>query len=249
MNGIKMFINLLFCLFGLLALVPLSSSTTDLVSNQTFSEDEHGNHFVHLGGHKLKVVDLRVSGEYSPGGPTYDLTGSSIQTVFQKVKQSPYYNESAWLNHTMPRKRSLHKRAKQIYTCQRLLGTNPIAIKPDDVQPAIDYLRTKQMARAYCYAASNTCTVLACHNLASVVLCSWRKDTVRIYCGDVAGPIAQHLKDTMVRDKSSAIRNIEFWQPCTGDPGPTWFSGLSFWDEDPTWSIHIYRVPGAKCKA
>ncbi|KAJ6258530.1 hypothetical protein Dda_6574 [Drechslerella dactyloides] len=251
MFGVKPLSKLGIALLGLLILAPIDGIISGVVSkDRGITIDKDGNKWVHMGnGEALPLVDLTVVGEYYPGGPTYNLTGGSLQAIMREVQKSPLWNETAWQNVTSTEDHgTLSKRAKQITYCQREQEGSELGIIPADVQPAIWLLQSPAWNKAYCYADTNKCANIACHKEAAVIVCSHRPQPVRIYCGEVAGKIAQTIVDWMERDRHAGLRAFDFWQPCAGwwIP-PKYFTGYSVWDEDPTWDIRVHKWPGARC--
>ncbi|KAK6337807.1 hypothetical protein TWF696_001287 [Orbilia brochopaga] len=253
MFGAKTLLNVGFALLGLLILAPIGDVFGRVIDkDRGITVDEHGNKWVHIGnGEVLPLGDLTVTGEYYPGGPTFNLTGSSLQAIIREVQKSPLWNETAWQTSTESENvGTLQKKANQITYCEREQEGSELGIIPDDAQYAINYLVGAAWHRAFCYADRYKCAPLACHNGAAVILCSHRPETVRVYCGDVAGQIAQEVVNAMVRDRNQAIPNFNFWEPCAGwwIP-PKFYTGYSVWSDDPTWDIRVHKWPGISCSA
>ncbi|KAF3921226.1 hypothetical protein ABW21_db0204895 [Orbilia brochopaga] len=253
MFGVKTLVNVGFALLGLLILAPLDGVFSLVINkDRGITVDEDGNKWVHTGnGDVLPLGDLMVTGEYYPGGPTFNFTGSSLQAILREVEKSPHYNATAWQNTTESEDAGvLRKRGNQIVYCEREQEGSKLGIIPDDAQRAINALVAPVFRRAYCYALSNKCANLACHNLASVILCSHRKVTVRVYCGDVAGDISQQVVNAMYRDRNQNIPNFNFFEPCAGWWIPAkFYTGYSVWSDDATWDIRVHKYPGARCHA
>ncbi|EPS45911.1 hypothetical protein H072_84 [Dactylellina haptotyla CBS 200.50] len=243
MRSATLIFKVVFLTLALLTLGPIQhvlSSAVPRDGGSVFTGKDGQQYFVNEKGDTAPIVPLTVSGEYFPGGPKFELSGSSINEIDEQLTKHPLYNATAFDNVTFVKDHALEKRLKQIYYCQRQPASNKYAIEPEWPQSAINLLRTPRWENAYCYAPKGKCVNVGCTDRAAVILCSWRQETVRIFCGQVAGRLAQDLVDLMLNDKNYGVIGFDINAVCvdTYKP-PKFYTARTFWDADPSWEIRV----------
>ncbi|KAK6531709.1 hypothetical protein TWF694_002885 [Orbilia ellipsospora] len=247
------FFKVVFALTFLLALGPFARVNCAVIPHTGNTESVNRTHYITLGnGTRMPLAPLTVSGEYYPGGPTYELTGTSLEHIEHQLKQNPLFNPSAFGNSTISDSEhddaSLEKCNQQIYACQRVNAEGEFGVEPKNVLPAIAKLRSPAFENAWCYAPAGHCSNLACNHYAAVALCSWRTTVVKVHCGSAAGYHAKVLANLMSKDVAIGP-NWTVRNPCSGWNWipPKFYTGRSFWDADPSWDVRVQAWAGDSC--
>ncbi|KAF3924437.1 hypothetical protein AA313_de0208765 [Arthrobotrys entomopaga] len=249
------FFKIVFALTFLLTLGPVARVNCAAIPRAGITKSVNGTQYITFGdGTSMPLAPLTVSGEYYPGGPTYELTGSSLEHIEYQLQQHPLFNASAFGNGTLSdsdhNDASLQKRFEfsQVYTCSRVNAEGEFGVEPNNVLPAIARLRSPAFENAWCYAPAGHCSNLACNHYAAVALCSWRTSVVKVHCGSAAGYHAKVLVNMMAKDVAIGP-NWTVLNPCAGWNWipPKFYTGRSFWDADPSWDVRVQAWAGDGC--
>ncbi|KAK6498835.1 hypothetical protein TWF481_011408 [Arthrobotrys musiformis] len=220
-----------------------------------FKAGEGKDFLIHNSGKKMPITRLQVQGELYPGGPSYFLEGHGLHSIEKQLIEHPMFNITAFKNTTLEFKddsdNKLQKRDRQIYWCERKPRASE-GMDPDDIKPAIDFLRRPPWSNAFCYAAPGSCALVTCHGGAAIFLCNHRPTMFRTTCGSAVGRISWHLWHRMDMDKR---RHSVDW-PANGDFPMCvgWYFDTfryiawSKWDTDISWEINILPYHGQPCK-